>query len=147
MAIYFLLLAAALAAVLIFMGPAAQFRGDAALGQINAGRTVYGAHCAVCHGKNLEGQPNWQTPLPSGKLPAPPQDESGHSWHHSDEVLIGITKQGILPFAPEGYQSDMPAFVNVLSNTETEAVLAYIKSTWPKREREYQERITRQQQQ
>jgi mono/diheme cytochrome c family protein len=106
------------------------------------GRSLYGAHCARCHGKNLEGQPDWQTRLPSGRLPAPPHDASGHTWHHPDHALIGITKHGLKPYAGEDYESDMPAFATVLSDQDIAAIIAFIKSTWPEREREYQARIT-----
>ena len=37
----------------------------------------------------------------------------------------------------------MPGFENVLSDGEIRAVLAFIKGTWPEREREYQELRTR----
>ena len=46
------------------------------------GETLYAVHCAVCHGANLEGQLDWQTPDENGILPAPPHDETGHTWHH-----------------------------------------------------------------
>ena len=64
-------------------------------------------------------------------MPAPPHDESGHTWHHPDEVLFGITKHGLVPpYAPAGYQSDMPAFGGVLTDREIRSVLAYIASNW-----------------
>lgn len=110
--------------------------------RIALGRSLYDAHCAKCHGKKLEGQPDWQTRLPNGRLPAPPHDATGHSWHHPDTVLIGVTRNGLKPYAGEDYESDMPAFAGVLSDQEIEAVVTFIKSTWPEREREYQERIT-----
>src|ERR671913_307202 len=56
------------------------------------GREVYAARCASCHGANLEGAPNWQTPLPAGGMPAPPHDPSGHTWHHNDESLFATVK-------------------------------------------------------
>ena len=55
----------------------------------------------------------------------------GHTWHHPDEVLFGITKQGVAAFAPSGYESNMPAFGGVLTDEEIWAVLAYLKSSWP----------------
>jgi len=64
-------------------------------------------------------------------MPAPPHDDSGHTWHHPDAVLFGITKKGVVPpYAPVGYESDMPAFAGKLSDDEIWAVLAYIKSHW-----------------
>jgi mono/diheme cytochrome c family protein len=109
-------------------------RGDPA--QIALGGSLYAQHCASCHGADLEGQPRWQEALPSGRLPAPPHDDSGHTWHHADDELFAITRNG-LAVVP-GYESDMPAFAGVLSDEEIRAVLAFIKSTWPKRERNYQ---------
>lgn len=105
------------------------------------GKSVYGQHCASCHGANLEGQPNWQERLPNGKLPAPPHDVSGHTWHHSDQQLFDITKYGLAKFAGPAYQTDMPKFEGTLSDEEIRAVIGFIKSTWPDRQREAQERI------
>jgi mono/diheme cytochrome c family protein len=95
------------------------------------GKRLYDAHCASCHGLKLEGQPDWRRRNLNGRMPAPPHDETGHTWHHPDEVLFGITKHGLVPpYAPPGYQSDMPAFAGVLSDPEIRAVLAYIESHW-----------------
>lgn len=99
--------------------------------QVARGQVVYAASCASCHGERLEGQPDWRSRKADDKLPAPPHDESGHTWHHPDDVLFGITKKGIAGYAPPNYQSDMPAFGGVLSDEEIWAVLAYIKSRWP----------------
>ena len=95
------------------------------------GEKIYALHCAACHGPRLEGQPGWQKRLPNGRFPAPPHDDSGHTWHHPDEVLFGITKHGMVPpFAPPGYESDMPAFGGKLTDEEIRAALAYIASRW-----------------
>jgi mono/diheme cytochrome c family protein len=111
------------------------------------GAKVYGTHCAACHGVNLEGEPNWRERKPSGRIPAPPHDDSGHTWHHPDAVLFGITKEGLVPgkYAPPGYQSDMPGFGQALSDDEIRAVLAFIASRWSERAREHQARISREQ--
>lgn len=113
--------------------------------QVTRGKSVYARHCTGCHGTNLEGQPNWREKLPSGRMPAPPHDASGHTWHHPDAVLFGITKHGLVPgkYAPPGYQSDMPAFGSALSDEEIWAVLAYIKSTWPEKIRRAQADMAR----
>ena len=143
------IIAAALAAVtmtgyvLVLTGPFSPFSEmQANTKKISQGNALYDVNCAKCHGKNLEGQPNWRMPLPNGRLPAPPHDESGHTWHHTDSAIAGITKLGLKPFAGDNYESDMPAFGTILSDEEIEAISAYIKSTWPERERAYQQQIT-----
>ena len=116
--------------------------GIASVEVVSQGRQIYSDQCAACHGTDLEGQPDWRSPLPSGRLPAPPHDASGHTWHHPDDVLFRIVKEGTAAIVGGGYESDMPGFADVLSDPEIRAVLAYIKSTWPERERRYQERVS-----
>jgi mono/diheme cytochrome c family protein len=113
--------------------------------QVALGKPVYDRHCASCHGVRLEGQPNWQGKLPTGRMPAPPHDATGHTWHHPDSMLFGMTKLGLIPgkYAPPKYESDMPAFGGVLSDDEIWAVLAYIKSSWPRDIRKAQHEMTR----
>lgn len=96
------------------------------------GENIYKAECASCHGAKLEGQADWRTRRPDGKLPAPPHDASGHTWHHPMEQLVAITKHGMVPpNAPEGYVSDMPAFAGKLTDRQIENVLLWIESQWP----------------
>jgi mono/diheme cytochrome c family protein len=113
--------------------------------QVARGKSVYAQHCAACHGIRLEGQLTWQEKLPTGRMPAPPHDASGHTWHHPDSVLFGITKSGLVPgkYAPPKYESDMPAFGSQLADEEIWAVLAYIKSSWPENIRAAQAEVNR----
>lgn len=98
---------------------------------IAQGSRLYAEHCAGCHGARLEGQPDWQSPRANGKMPAPPHNSEGHTWHHDSAMLFAITKQGLVPpWAPPNYRSDMPAFAGVLSDEEIWAVLSFIASTW-----------------
>lgn len=96
------------------------------------GEAIYRMHCAACHGARLEGQPNWREPGPDGLLPAPPHDASGHTWHHPDELLVRITRDGVAKAAnlPD-HASAMPAYRGVLQEEEIVAVLSWIKSRWP----------------
>jgi len=111
---------------------------------VERGKMIYMRFCSLCHGRNLEGQPNWHKPKPDGKMPAPPHDESGHTWHHADIVLFNITKHGMVPpYAPEGYKSDMPAWKDTLKDEDIWAVLAFIKSRWPKENQEFQAKINK----
>lgn len=110
--------------------------------RLERGAEIYSANCASCHGAKLEGQPDWKRRLPSGRLPAPPHDASGHTWHHPDDVLFRITKEGPAAVVGGGYESDMPGFAGILSDAESAAVLDFIKSTWPQREADYQRQIS-----
>ena len=108
------------------------------------GAALYQQYCASCHGAELQGQPDWRSPGPDGRLPAPPHDATGHTWHHSDDILFRITRDGTAAVVGGGYESNMPGFGNNLRDTQIQAILDYIKSTWPERERAYQREITRQ---
>ncbi len=130
----------AVSAGLRYVPPA--FNTTASADVIAQGQKIYLDQCAACHGANLEGQPDWRTPLPSGQLPAPPHDETGHTWHHSDGVLFRVVKEGTAAVVGGGHESDMPGFAGLLSDAEIRAVLDYIKSTWPERERAYQSAIS-----
>ena len=106
------------------------------------GRKLYDENCAACHGVELEGQANWRARDSNGLLPAPPHDETGHTWHHSDQQLFEITKRGTAALVGSNYQTAMGPFAEVLSDEEIWAVLAYIKSRWPEYIRARQAEIT-----
>ena len=140
--------AVALAAVTVWAGSAKEeplaltVLGEAVdAAMIDQGETIYAENCASCHGTKLEGQPDWRRRLENGRMPAPPHDADGHTWHHADRPLFTITKRGVGAVVP-GYDSDMPAFEGILTDAEIVATLAYIKSTWPERERAFQAEVT-----
>ena len=89
------------------------------------GKVVYDEQCASCHGAKLEGQPDWRHRLPNGRMPAPPHDATGHTWHHPDKQLFDMTKFGPAALLP-GYESDMPGFNDKLTDSDIWAVLSYI---------------------
>ena len=127
-----LLGAALLATVTLRAGEERIVLRDADPGTVALGAAVYVEHCAACHGANLEGQPDWRSPGPDGRLPAPPHDETGHTWHHDGETLFRLTKFGIGALIDDpDYASNMPVYDGVLTDEEIVAVLSYIKSTWP----------------
>lgn len=147
--------ALALVAALMLVGAGAVLHRTAApvrpvlqpndLHVVVAGERLYRTHCASCHGAQLEGQPNWRTPGPDGRLPAPPHDATGHTWHHPDELLFAITKYGVARAAnlPD-HQSAMPAYEGVLSDEEIIAVLSWIKTQWPPQIRAQHDRLNEQ---
>jgi mono/diheme cytochrome c family protein len=111
------------------------------------GAAIYAANCAECHGASLEGEANWQQPKPDGSFRAPPHDNTGHIWHHSDEQLMEAIGLGGSRLPAEiGGTSAMPAFAEALDEAEIEAVLSYIKSTWPEDIRQVQWQVSLQNQ-
>ncbi len=106
------------------------------------GSSVYGEFCADCHGINLEGQADWKVRLQDGTLPAPPHDETGHTWHHGEKLLFNYTKNGAASLGIKNFKSGMPVFEDVLSDAEIWAALSYIKSSWPVAVQERQEQST-----
>ncbi len=108
---------------------------------VAAGEPLYQARCAVCHGADLSGHPDWKTPNDDGTPRPPPHDSTGHTWHHPDQLLVEIVRDGgSLPTSP------MPPFEGILSDDEIGAVLEFIKSSWGPDERRFQWQVTWQQQ-
>ena len=108
---------------------------------VELGKSVYVQNCASCHGVKLEGQKDWMSRLPNGLMPAPPHDETGHTWHHSDKYLFMITKYGIEDIIGQKYPNNMPAYKDILSDKEIISVLSFIKSTWPNKVKKIHDQI------
>lgn len=131
----------ALLAIAVFAAPPV-WAEDVSQATIQVGRQIYADNCATCHGADLQGQPEWKQRLANGRMPAPPHDATGHTWHHSDRDLYNLTKLGVATVMGNGYESDMPAFGGKLSDDDIKAVLAYIRNTWPVRVQQAQARLT-----
>lgn len=127
--------ALALAVIVLLRAGSGDRNGSEAIAH---GQAIYAVNCAQCHGNRLEGQANWQTPYPNGRMPAPPHDGTGHTWHHPDDMLAGIVKKGMKPYVDPSYESDMPAFGSRLSEPDIRDVLSFIKSTWPEEAKRWQ---------
>ena len=111
------------------------------------GAALYAEHCASCHGAELEGAPDWRRRGADGLYPAPPHDETGHTWHHGDRLLFDYTKLGgegaLAARGITDFESAMPGFADVLTDDQIRDILAFIKSTWPEQLRRHQEEMTR----
>ena len=80
----------------------------------------------------------------------PRQNANGHTWHHPDCQLKEVIKNGgdemtsmmrrmmVPPDAPR-----MPAFKDVLSDEDIDAILAFIKTWWTDQQRSFQAQVTR----
>ncbi|MFU0505289.1 c-type cytochrome [Pseudaminobacter sp. NGMCC 1.201702] len=111
---------------------------------VSRGGEIYAEHCASCHGRSLEGHAEWQVRDAQGYLPAPPHDETGHTWHHPDKLLFDITKFGVAEAAKlDDYQARMPAFEGVLTDEDIVSVLSFIKARWPEQVRQRHDEMNR----
>ncbi len=81
--------------------------------KIAVGKNLFAKNCAVCHGKNAQGQ---------GRFPA--LNGKGHVAHHSPTKLLAQIENG---------GDGMPPFKNKLSKAERESIFVYLHSIWPKR--------------
>ena len=88
---------------------------------LELGETIYSANCAACHGAEGEGYASVQN--------APALNGSEHAWHHPDEQIISLIREG-------GMQ--MPAVGADWSDEEIEAVLSYVKAWWTPQQRNAQ---------
>jgi mono/diheme cytochrome c family protein len=139
-----LLVAAAVVVSWLFTGARTGSDGDLYVSDLARGEAIYAEACAACHGGNLEGEANWRSPGPDGRMTAPPHDASGHTWHHADRVLMDITMRGTAAVVGGGYESNMPGFGDAYSEEELRDVLEWIKTQWPERERAHQAQVTTQ---
>ncbi len=111
---------------------------------IALGKVTYAKHCASCHGANGEGQPGWETQSTPERPLAPPHDETGHTWEHADRATFRYIKTGLLDnICTFLGNTGMPKFVNILSDEEIKATIAYIVSRWPKHLQTTHEAINR----
>lgn len=94
--------------------------------QVSHGARLFANHCAECHGARGEGAVNWRQRDADGLFPPPPLNGTGHAWHHPQQMLREVIRNG----SPAG-QGRMQAWKEKLSDEEIEAVIAWFESQWP----------------
>jgi mono/diheme cytochrome c family protein len=94
------------------------------------GAELYQLHCVACHGGATGGH--------IADVP-PPHNAEGHTWHHEDCLLMDIVRDGMPQ--REGYP-EMPAFGDVLTDEDIEAILSHIKTWWEPEQRTFQAEVT-----
>lgn len=111
--------------------------------RLDAGRRLYQAQCAACHGTRGEGQPRWERLNAAGERPAPPHDRSGHTWKHSDAMLYRIVAEGWRDPFNKTPRLTMPAFGQTLQPADIRAILDYLKTLWTPQQRAFQREESR----
>ena len=107
------------------------------------GKKLYNQYCASCHQVNLSGAKNWKGFDEDGHRKAPPLNGTGHTWHHSDELLHKIIKYGFAKLIKD-YQGKMMGFGENINDEGIDNILSYIKSYWKDDTYEYQLEISKQ---
>ena len=90
--------------------------------RIANGRRMFAQHCAVCHGEQAEGDPDWRYRDESGHFPPPPLNGTAHAWHHPWDELHRVIRDG---------QNNMPAWGSELTGEEIDDTIAWFQSLWP----------------
>ena len=107
------------------------------------GKKLYNQYCASCHQVNLSGAKNWKSFDEDGHRKAPPLNGTGHTWHHSDELLHKIIKCGFAKLIKD-YQGKMMGFGENINDEGIDNILSYIKSYWKDDIYEYQLELSKQ---
>jgi mono/diheme cytochrome c family protein len=90
--------------------------------RIANGQALFTQHCAVCHGEQAQGDPDWRYRDESGHFPPPPLNGTAHAWHHPWQDLHRVIRDG---------QNNMPAWDGVLTEAEIDDTIAWFQSLWP----------------
>jgi len=96
--------------------------------QVDMGKTVFNANCAICHGAGAAATSEWRDPMADGRYPPPPLNGTAHASHHPLDALRLQINQG-------GSQLGgwMPSMDGSLTDEQVDGVIAYIQSLWPDR--------------
>lgn len=95
---------------------------------ILSGKALYETYCISCHQKQGIGEEKIPDSIRRpGFVSAMPLNETSHAWHHSDKQLADTILKG------NRGNGRMPAFEKVISNSNANDLVAYIKSLWSPR--------------
>ena len=96
--------------------------GSADAAQLAAGRNVYLAVCAGCHGRDGEGKPHVAVPM---------HGNSSVRQHDPHNLIVGIL-DGIdaQDFPGLERMQEMPGFAGQLSDAELAQLASYLRATW-----------------
>ena len=94
---------------------------------VQSGEAIYNKNCASCHGPNGQGlAEDWRIKDANGNYPAPPLNGTAHTWHHSPAQLLYTINKGGTEMGGQ-----MPAFEDLLSEAEKQALINYMYNLWP----------------
>jgi len=93
------------------------------------GSALFRAHCAVCHGPEGQGHPDWQTPSDGHFSAAPPVNGTGNDSKRTRNELAAVIRDGARR------KSDnvdiMPGWKKRMNERDIEDILNWMQSLWP----------------
>ena len=90
------------------------------------GKPLYEKNCAVCHGRQGQGDPNWRQKNADGSFKPPPLNGTAHTWHHPAGDLMATIMNGSSPGT-----GNMPPWRNILTPEQVASIIAYFQEFWP----------------
>lgn len=88
------------------------------------GVRLYQEHCALCHGPEAQGHPDWQNPKVTA---APPLNGTGNDWKRRKHDMITVIMNG----AKRNGEPVMPAWKGRLTDQEIEDIITWYQALWP----------------
>ena len=93
------------------------------------GAALFEQHCALCHGPQAQGHPDWLTPSNGSFAAAPPLDGTGNDWKRSRAELAATIQNGVKRKSDN--EMVMPAWKGRLKDQDVEDVINWLQSLWP----------------
>lgn len=87
------------------------------------GSRLFQENCALCHGPQAQGHPDWQTP---GVVAAPPLNGTGNDWKRSRADMAAIIKNGV----KHKKELVMPGWAGRLSDDEISDIITWYQALW-----------------
>jgi mono/diheme cytochrome c family protein len=88
------------------------------------GARLYQEHCALCHGPEAQGHPDWSNPK---VVAASPLNGTGNAWKRSKQEMIAIIKKG----ASRHGIAVMPGWNGRLSESDIDDIINWYQALWP----------------
>lgn len=93
------------------------------------GAQLFGERCAICHGPEGQGHPDWQRPSDGVFAAAPPLNGTGNDWKKSRSELAAIIKSGVRRKSDKAII--MPSMHGKLNERDIDDILNWLQSLWP----------------
>jgi len=88
------------------------------------GVRLYQENCALCHGPEAQGHPDWRNPK---VVAAPPLNGTGNEWKRRKQDMIAVIKNGVKRHG----EPVMPGWKDRMTDQEIEDIITWYQALWP----------------